>query len=61
MNMSWFNNNGTATHTHEFQNFKSNAGKIMTLQGPSVMLKGIMDVGTNHPHNLEECSNYNQY
>jgi hypothetical protein len=49
-NMTWFNSNGTASHTHEFLNFKSPAGKIITVQQPSnnVILTGVMDVGANH-------------
>lgn len=49
-NMIWFNNNGTSTHTHEFLNFKPTGGRIITIQQPSkdVILKGVMDVGTNH-------------
>jgi hypothetical protein len=48
-NMIWYNNNGTATHTHELQNFRPiNAGKITLQPGNSVFLKGVMDVGTNH-------------
>jgi hypothetical protein len=46
-NMTWFNNNGMTSHTHEFRNFK---GEIVTVQQPTndVSLNGIMDVGTNH-------------
>jgi len=46
-NMTWFNNNGMTSHSHEFRNFK---GVILTVQQPTndVFLKGIMDVGTNH-------------
>ena len=29
-NMTWFNNNGTSSHTHEFQNFKSSEAKTIT-------------------------------
>jgi PKD domain len=48
-NMTWFNSNGTSSHTHEFRNLNV-GGKIITIQPPgnSVSLKGIMDVGTNH-------------
>jgi hypothetical protein len=46
--MTWYNNNGTGTHTHEFLNFKSSAGKITIQPGNSIFLKGVMDVGTNH-------------
>jgi hypothetical protein len=50
-NMSWFNNNGTSDHTHEFLNFKpTGGGKVIKVQQPvnSVFVKGVMDVGTNH-------------
>ena len=49
-NMTWFNQNGTASHTHEFRDFKNAGGNIITIQQPSnnVILKGVMDVGTNH-------------
>jgi hypothetical protein len=48
--MTWFNQNGTASHTHEFRDFKNAGGNIITIQQPSnnVILKGVMDVGTNH-------------
>jgi hypothetical protein len=48
-NMTWFNSNGTSSHTHEFRNLNI-GGNIITIQPPgnSVSLKGIMDVGTNH-------------
>jgi hypothetical protein len=47
-NMLWYNDNGTATHTHEIQNFKSTEGKMLTLQPDnSLFLKGLVDVGTN--------------
>lgn len=48
-NMLWYNDNGTATHTHEIQNFKSTEGKMVTVQPDnSLFLKGLVDVGTNH-------------
>ena len=48
-NMTWFNSNGTSSHTHEFRNLNV-GGKIITMQQPgnSVSLKGVMDIGTNH-------------
>jgi hypothetical protein len=47
-NMLWYNDNGTATHTHEIQNFKSTEGKMLTVQPDnSLFLKGLVDVGTN--------------
>ena len=46
-NMTWFNNNGITSHTHEFRNFK---GGILTVQQATndVFLKGVMNVGTNN-------------
>jgi hypothetical protein len=50
--MTWFNNNGKTSHTHEFQNFRFTTPKAnitATVQpGNNIFLKGIMDVGTNH-------------
>jgi hypothetical protein len=48
-NMTWFNSNGTSSHTHEFRNLNV-GGKVITIlqAGNSVSLKGVMDVGTNH-------------
>lgn len=47
-NMTWYNNNGTGTHTHELLNFKSNPIDITVRPGDNVLMKGLMDVGTNH-------------
>jgi hypothetical protein len=48
-NMTWYNNNGTGTHTHELQNFMLTEQPKITVQpGTNVALKGLMDVGTNH-------------
>ena len=47
-NMTWYNNNGTRTHTHELLNFKSNPIDITVKPGNNVLIKGSMDVGTNH-------------
>jgi hypothetical protein len=56
-NMIWYNTNGTKTHTHEFLNFKPGgaaggggvAGDIITVKpGDNILMKGLMDVGTNH-------------
>jgi hypothetical protein len=48
-NMTWYNNNGTGTHTHELQNFRSTqAGQITIEPNNSLFLRGVMDVGTNH-------------
>lgn len=44
-NMTWYNENGTATHTHEIQNFRP-AGVVQT--DNSLFLKGLVDVGTNN-------------
>jgi hypothetical protein len=46
--MTWYNNNGTGTHTHELLNFKSNPIDITVRPGDNVLMKGLMDVGTNH-------------
>ena len=49
-NMSFFDERGTATHTHEFQNFRPSAINKMIVQRPdnSVIIRGLVDVGTNH-------------
>jgi hypothetical protein len=49
-NMSFFDEKGTATHTHEFQNFRPNAINKIIVQGPdnTVIVRGLVDVGTNH-------------
>ena len=49
-NMTWYNNNGTGSHTHEILNFKpTSADKITANPGDNnILLKGLMDVGTNH-------------
>jgi hypothetical protein len=49
-NMTWYNSNGTAAHSHEFLNFAGDKGRVISLQQPSnnVNIKGIMDVGTNN-------------
>lgn len=53
--MTWFNNNGKTSHTHELQNFRSTptnttAGNVTAVVQPgnNVILNGLMDVGTNH-------------
>ena len=53
--MTWFNNNGKTSHTHQFQNFRSNptnttGGNVTATVQPcnNVILNGLMDVGTNH-------------
>jgi|GEM_PF-4988799 len=49
-NMTWYNNNGTRTHTHELLNLRPSGGShgIVTTEGDNVLIKGLMDVGTNH-------------
>ena len=47
-NMTWYNNNGTGTHTHEILNFKSNPIDVTVKPGENVVVKGLADVGTNH-------------
>ena len=50
-NMTWFNQYGNSTHTHEFLNFRpSPDNNIITIQQPgnNIFLEGKMDVGTNH-------------
>ncbi|HET7147168.1 MAG TPA: hypothetical protein VFI73_01600 [Candidatus Nitrosopolaris sp.] len=46
-NMTWVNNNGMTSHTHELRNFKS---VVVTVQQPTndVFLNGLIDVGTDH-------------
>ena len=49
-NMSFFDEKGTATHIHEFQNFRPSAINKVIAQGPdnTVIVRGLVDVGTNH-------------
>jgi hypothetical protein len=49
-NMSFFDERGTATHTHEFLNFRPDANYKIIAQLPnsSLFVRGLMDVGTNH-------------
>jgi hypothetical protein len=47
-NMTWYNNNGTGTHTHEILNFKSNPIDVTVKPGDNILVKGLTDVGTNH-------------
>ena len=48
-NMSFFDERGTATHTHEFLNFRPDADYKIIAQLPnsSLLVHGLMDVGTN--------------
>jgi hypothetical protein len=58
VDMTWFNNNGKTSHTHQFQNFRSVPTNItgggnrnvttIVQPGNNVILNGLMDVGTNH-------------
>jgi len=47
-NMTWYNNNGTGTHTHEILNLKSNPIDVTVKPGENILVKGLTDVGTNH-------------
>jgi hypothetical protein len=49
-NMSFFDEKGTATHTHEIQNFRPSAINKVIVQRPdnSLIIRGLADVGTNH-------------
>jgi hypothetical protein len=47
-NMTWYNNNGTGTHTHQLINFRATEGKVAIKPDNSLSLKGLMDVGTNN-------------
>jgi hypothetical protein len=49
-NMSWFDEKGTATHTHEFLNFRPGPLNSVIVQRPdnNVVIRGLLDVGTNH-------------
>jgi hypothetical protein len=47
-NMSWYSNNGTASHTHEFEKFVPIGGNVTLGSDNSVHLNGLIDVGTNH-------------
>ena len=40
-NMTWFNSNGKASHTHEFHNLRAGAG---TIQGNNIIINGLTDV-----------------
>jgi hypothetical protein len=47
-NMTWYNNNGTASHTHEFLKFVPTGGNVTLGSDNSLHLNGLMDVGTNN-------------
>ena len=62
-NMTWYNDNGKASHTHEILNFRPVGGgegqPTLVLVQPdsrSVSLRGVVDVGANHRIVLERCS-----
>jgi hypothetical protein len=48
-NMSWVDQTGTATHTHEFLNFRPSPAFHVIVQQPNdtILVRGQMDVGTN--------------
>ena len=46
-NMTWYNSNGTASHTHELSHFISKSKKIELAPDSNLNLTGTMDVGTN--------------
>ena len=45
-NMTWYSSNGTASHTHEIQNF-DNDNEVTLTPTTSITLMGESDVGTN--------------
>lgn len=49
-NMTWYNNNGTGSHTHELLNFKPTSADEITItpSDNNIFLKGLVDVRTNH-------------
>lgn len=47
-NMTWYNDNGTASHTHEILNFRPSAPILVQPDNNSVFLRGVVDVGANH-------------
>lgn len=47
-NMTWYNNNGTGAHTHEFLKFVPTGGNVTLGSDNSLRLNGLMDVGTDH-------------
>jgi hypothetical protein len=47
-NMTWYNNNGTGSHTHEFLKFVPTGGNVTLGSDNSLHLNGLMDVGTDH-------------
>ena len=49
-NMTWYNDNGTGSHTHELLNFKPTSANEITItpSDNNIFLKGLVDVRTNH-------------
>jgi hypothetical protein len=52
-NMTWYNDNGTSSHTHEILNFRPFAAGqqsaiLVQPDNNSVSLRGVVDVGANH-------------
>ena len=49
-NMSWVDQTGTATHTHQFLNFIPSPAFHVVVQQPkdTILVRGLMDVGTNN-------------
>jgi hypothetical protein len=43
-NMTWYNDNGTASHTHEILNFRPSAPILVQPDNNSVFLRGVVDV-----------------
>jgi hypothetical protein len=46
--MTWYNNNGTATHTHELLNLRASPVDITQQSGHNILIRALTDVGTNH-------------
>jgi hypothetical protein len=54
-NMTWYNDNGTSSHTHEILNFRpfgqgeqQQQSILVQPEDNSVSLRGVLDVGANH-------------
>jgi hypothetical protein len=52
-NMTWYNDNGTSSHTHEILNFRpfgqgEQQSILVQPEDNSVSLRGVLDVGANH-------------
>jgi hypothetical protein len=46
-NMTWYNSDGTGTHTHEFLKFVPVGGNVTLGSDNSLHVNGLMEVGTN--------------